>query len=371
MSKILFVWPSAENSIYDVGLGYRAALEKAGCNVYDWKLYNRLKLLAKAFDYDLSNLDVPVWESPQVAQLSWHASRMIVEDVVDYSPDWVLIISGMGFHPIALEYLQRMSIPTAVVFTESPYNEEHEQHFAQRCDIVATNEKTTAERNNWIYLPPAIDPERHNSDEVGADIEMDVCMVGTAWKERIQLLMGVDWEGIDLRLFGVWPQLSNSPNLIQMRVAAGVEDDPEARAVLGSHYYEHITANWETAAIYARSKICLNDHRNLNAEDAVSVNPRCMEVLGVGGGLLLTDWRNELVTILGNRAREFSYRNSEELNAKIHYFLANEAERRNLVEYGQKCVLNQTFDARVSVLLQEMDTYKLAQTSHRILATIS
>lgn len=369
--KILFVWPSAENSIYDVGLGYRAALEKAGHTIYDWKLFNRLKLLAKAFDYDLSNLDVPVWESPQVAKLSWHASRMIVEDIVDFSPEFVLVISGMGFHPIALEYMQRMSIPVAVIFTESPYNEEHEQHFATRCNVVATNEKVTAERNNWLYLPPALSLERHNSDEVmPGEFEMDVCMVGTAWKERIDLLMSIDWTGIDLRLFGVWPQLSSSPNLIAMRVAAGVNDDPEALEVLGPHYYEHIAANWETAAIYARSKICINDHRALNALDAVSVNPRCIEVLGVGGGLLLTDWRDELTTILGYRAREFSYRNGEELNAKIHYFLTHEDERQGLVKYGKACVQEHTFDARAALLLRAMDAHLLEKTTKKILATI-
>ena len=369
--KIMFVWPSAENSIYDVGLGYRAALEGLGCDIYDWKLFSRLKFMAKALDFEISNLDVPVWESKQVQQISWHASRMLTEDVIDFVPDWVVIISGMGFHPIGLEYMKRLGVPVAVIFTESPYNEEHEKYFADLCELAASNERTTALRQNWLWLPPAMDPNRHNNAQVSNEFEMDVAMVGTGWEERIQRLMSVDWTGIDLRLFGVWPQLSTSPNLVEMRAAAGLKQDDIALAKLGPHYYEHIAANWETAAIYARAKICLNDHRNLNAEDAVTYNPRCIEVLAVGGGLLLTDWREDLVDLLGDRAREFSYRNNEELSAKIHYYLSHEAERKELVNYGRQCVQTETFDVRAAKLLDAMRECQLERTTGKILATMA
>lgn len=392
--RIFWCGASADWSIADSSNGYRDALIRAGHTVHEFKLARRLINMGGflGLEANVQNL----------AKVSLHASRTAVADAVEFEPDWVLISSAMAFHPDAIVLLRRAGMRVGVIFTESPYSDPDHEHVAALCDFVATNDRCSAEKYGWCYLPSAYSPEAHRMVDVAAynaeavathqravaawqtacerlraswtpqrcrgcgstvDAPLlpdapstplliprhDVVLVGTGWSERVARLKRVDWRGIDFAIYGFWPQLAEQRDNLDYEHTAGIVDDPEGRAVLGRFYTERPTENRETVALYSGAKIVLNDHRM--HPDAYSVNPRVFEALAVGGGLLLTDYRPELVDILGGRWPAYTFTDAADLEAKMRYYLAHEDERRELVEYGRARVQGQTFDARVATLL--------------------
>ncbi len=342
--KVLYAWPSSEYSTFDVGQGYRDALMQIpGIELEEWLLYNRLKLMYKALDLEQSK--------ESLAIVSYQACKMIVGDALETDCDWVVIISAMAFHPNALVLLQKAHKKIAVVFTECPYDDGDLAYFAQFCDAVFTNDRFSAEKYGWVHLPAAYNPQVHCPGPSDAP-HHDVVIVGTGWDERVRLFHAMDWTGIDLGMYGFWPQLAIDQENTNLRDAVGMSPNVEAQKHLGQ-YVDEPTTNEETVELYRNAKICVNDHRK--HPDAFSCNPRVYEVLATGGGLLLTDWRDELVSILGPETDRFVFDGPNDLENKIRYYLAHEDERLRLVEYGRERVQGETFAARAQVLVQTLN----------------
>lgn len=88
----------------------------------------------------------------------------------------------------------------------------------------------------------------------------------------------------------------------------------------------------QAAALYARSRICLNLHR----EDAGGCNPRTYEILAAGGMEIL-DAREDYDILSPGRDME-TFRTEAELLEKIAYYLSHEAERASMARCGKKTV---------------------------------
>ena len=393
--KILWVSASAEWSVIDSSNGYRDALIRAGHELKEFKLYRRLVNMGGFLGVE------PTVQN--LSEVSRHASRTVAADALEFQPDLVLISSAMAFHPDAIVLLKRAGFRIGVIFTESPYSDVDQDYLAKLCDFAATNDKASADRYGWLYLPSAYSAEHHhlvdvdafNADAAAQYLDQvsswelgcesirehweqqtcrgcgsviaepiyppppveplhipthDVVLVGTGWKERVNRLKQVDWSGINLGIYGFWPQLDTRSDEVDFSLAAGLGRDEEGRDILEKHYTRRPTENAETVALYSGAKIVLNDHRA--HPDAWSVGPRVYETLAVGGGLLLTDYRPELERILGSwMASCYVFTDAADLEAKIRYYLTHESERRSLVVYGRRCVQGETFDARVRTLM--------------------
>ena len=331
--RIVLVWPAAEVSVSDVTRGYRNALVRAGHTVIDFKLNNRFKYHAAALrsakqdaELDLSrNLDL----------LSREATEGIAAFVLRHNPHQVIIIAGLSFHPDGLFYLQRLGVPTTAIFTESPYNDEQQRAFAaiypgMQC---TTNDRTSAEANGWTYLPPSYDQSVHHPVPPSEEFGCDVFMCGTGWPERQALLEGVDWDGIDVRIYGHWPTVKpGSPLYRHVRWA-------QDEAVL--------IRNEAISHAYASAKVCLNIHRT--GEASSSVNPRCLEVAACRG-FLLTDDRPGLREMFGN-VDVPTFDGVEDLGRQLRRWLKDDVGRRRVAKQLQAAVENETFDARVQTLM--------------------
>jgi spore maturation protein CgeB len=319
--RILFVWSAAEFSTFDVARGFRTALERRReYDVYDYRLYARLRYHAAALgDEKAANLNL----------LTRQASDNVVVEALRHRADLVLIISGMALHPDAIWLLRRAHIRTAVLFTESPYNDEEQRafHAVYPEMICFTNERTSA-RDGWIYLPPAYDPAVHRPVSA-TERPCDVLLIGTFWSERIRLLEQVDWTGLTVRLIGTWVA-PPSP-----------EDSPIGR------FYEHLCVrNIEAAGYYASAAICLNPHRT--HPRAESMNPRAYE-LAACGAFQLSDPRAELVETYDECVPTF--RDAAELESRIREWQSRPADRARLAAMARTMVAPQTFDARLETLL--------------------
>ena len=326
--KVLLVWAAAPMSVRDVTTGLRGALVRAGHEVRDYRLDNRLELMTRAF--------------PDEMQKEYEICRMATENVLAeasyHNADLVLIVSGLLFHEVGLWLLQKYSIPTAVVLTESPYSDDAQKSWLSRYPDVTvfTQERTSAARHGWRYLPCAYDSEVHRPVKADLDEACDVLFVGTGWPERQKLLEAVNWSGIDLCLRGIFPNMTE-------------------RSPLFRFYKPGIVANAELPAAYAACKIALNPYRQ--GDGAESLNPRAYE-LAACDVFQLSDARAEMTTIFGDSVPV--YEGAAELERLIRYYLDNADERRQKARTSKILVTGQTFDRRAADIITAVTARRAA-----------
>ena len=363
--RIAFVWPAAEMSVSDVARGYRNAFDRAGHTLFDFKLHNRFKYhsaaLAAAPGGDRSG---------DMGLLAREATEGIAAFVLRHEPDFVVIVSGMSFHPDGLVYLRKLGVPAVSIFTESPYNDEQQLAYAAAYPdmLCATQDAASARTYGWLHLPPSYDPEVHFRTPRSEEFGCDVFMVGTGWQDRQEVLEGVNWAGIDCRLYGHWPGVAPTSPIFRC-----VRWTPRGSVLLNNTIVTHA---------YASAKISLNIHRDwgrpqlwddpsgipaAKAAAAVgqssSANPRVMEIAACGG-FLLTDRRPELDRIFpGIRVPTFDPHVPGDLEAKIRYWLAHDAERDAMADRMRQAVegtvARETFDARVATLFEAMQERRI------------
>lgn len=322
--RILFVHPSVRFSIGDVGRGYRGALERAGHNISDYSMEGRFVYHSKA---------VPDHVHDQVL-ISKMASENILVEAMYHGADLVVIISGLNVHPIALWLLGKVGIPAAVILTESPYDDEDQRQWTDLTKVhgtvdltVFTNDRYSAMKYGWKLLAPSFDPAIHRPVAPNPEFECDVLMVGTGWPERQAFLEAVNWAGIDLRIYGIWPGL-------------------KADSPLHQFYRPMVVDNSHIAEMYASASICLNFHRK--SDVALTPGPRAYE-LAACGAFQLSDSRADLVGLFGDSVPTFS--SPGDLESEIRYYSANRAERVALADKSRELVHNETFDSRVASMM--------------------
>jgi spore maturation protein CgeB len=325
--RILFVWPGAEFSIWDVGAGLRRALEAQGHVIADYFLTRRMLYHAKAMQE--SGVEA---SRAALGAVSKQASETVLIEALYHKADLVVLVSGLNFHPIGLWLLDQMSpqIPVAIVLTESPYEDAAQAEFcsAHRSPVIFTNDRASARIQGWHYLPHAFDAELHQPVVPNPVEACDVLMVATGWKERQELLEQIDWSGIKLRLIGPWPYLP--------------ADSPLKR------YHEDVCMpNELLPTLYASAKICLNFFRR----DAIaeSLGPRTYE-LAACGAFQLSDDRPELRERFGEAIPTFA--DAPQLEGLIRYYLQAEDERRRLAQIARSIVQGETFANRAEALLR-------------------
>lgn len=327
--RILFIDTTIDISIGDSARGYLAALRRQGHEIHVFRTAARMAFVMTGLKFG------PDPEMGKDAALvSRTASEMMVVEALKHRADLVVVSSGLGLHPDGLELLNRAGFPIAIILTESPYEDDHQMPYASRCGHVFTNDSYSATERGWHYLPSAYDPQYHHPFPFDPDQACDVLFVGTGWPERQQLLEGVNWAGIGLRILGAWPALG--------------PDSP-----LWPHLVNEQVTNDETARLYSSAKIAINHHRG--HPDAQSLNPRGFE-LGACGVFQVSDHRPELGLVYSDGVPTYS--DSASLERLLRHFLVNEGERKTEAEYQRSRVLSgpHTFDHRAAQLIATVTT---------------
>ncbi|HKC98917.1 MAG TPA: glycosyltransferase, partial [Methylomirabilota bacterium] len=321
---MLVVGAGASYSTKDVEDGFIDAFRVAGIDVFYYSLEARLGLARRWLQWLWRARGARPEQRPGWPETIYRGSVEALEMALRFEVDWVLAVSGMYFHPDALVLMRRAGLRTAVVFTESPYEDEKQARVAELADMVWTNERTSVEplrrANRRIrYLRHAYAPARHRA-EASADgyddgaPSHDVVFVGTGFEERCILLEAVDWGGVDLGLYGEWPLLGSRSKLRQFLRGGPV-------------------ANGTAAALYRRARIGLNLHRSSrtfgrrveHVQGAESMNPRSYE-LAACGVFQIADRRAELDETLGAAVPTFE--SPRELEELVRHYLAQPTQRR-------------------------------------------
>jgi len=337
--KIVCLYPAPAFSVRDVARGYHHALALLGHDVWPVDFPRRLGFYERALKDVIPEAKVET----ETVRL---ATEAVVIECLRLRPDLVLVVSGMGLHPDLYPLLRRAGLPTATVFTESPYSDDRQLLIASVTDYCFVNDRASlmpfrrVNSRTW-YLPPAYDPDVHRPIPVGPDNRSDVVLVATGFGERVRFLEAVDWTGIDFRLFGLWDLPAGSP--------------------LHRHYQRRLLPNDEAARWYSGARIALNLHRTdtgwgsggTQITDAYSVNPRAYEIAACGTFQLCDNSRPELADLFGCSVPTF--RTPEDLGGLIRWALANDGARAELAAAARKRVAGQTFTARTKALIAAVE----------------
>jgi len=349
--RILLVHPGASWSTADVHHGILTSLQKRGVEIIKYNLDGRTAVSESWLNHVWSRVDIPGKPpEPSEADILYHASLGILERALRHDVDWVFLISGTFFHPEVLTLLKRAGFKIACLLTESPYQDRQEIIIAKMADVIWTNERSAVATfkpycHHVYYYQHAMDPIRHQSGPADPTVPVhDVVFVGTGFIERCDALEAVNWDGIDLGLYGTWDLL---------------QDDSPLRA----HLQDGIVPNEWTAQLYRAAKIGLNIHRTsmgwgLDATHiygAESMNPRCYE-LAATGTFFVTDYRPEVEEVFGDLVP--TYRGAGELEDLLRYWLAHDEARHRIAQQLPERVKEHNFDNRADEMLSILAHYR-------------
>jgi len=342
--RILLVGAGASFSTKDVENGYLAALRaRADVQVTYYALEPRLGLARDWLEKLWKARGKHVDQRPTWPDTIYRASIEALEMALRYDVDWVLVISGMYFHPDVLEMLHRARLRTCVLLTESPYEDEGQARLAALVDVVWTTERTSAQPLGAGYLQHAYDPARHHPDALDLETPAhDVVFVGTGFEERIDQLAAVNWQGIDVGLYGTWSLLGSRHPLRQYVHAGPIGNDMAVQ-------------------LYRRARIGLNLHRTSqtygrgvsHVAGAQSLNPRAYE-LAACGVFQISDERAELREIFDGAVPSFPH---DQLEDVLRAYLQDSPARRYAARQARARVAPHTFAARAAQLVADLDAY--------------
>jgi spore maturation protein CgeB len=341
--RLLVIHPGSSFSTHDVYVGLTNALIARGHQLHTYNLDARIERSAHWLNYIWKKAGKPD-PRPTHGDVVYRASVEALERALRFNVDGVLAISAMFLHPDALLLMRRAGLKTGVVFTESPYDDEPQTALAALVDVCWTNERTSVPvirgtNPNAFYLPAAYDPDRHKvlDDVPPAEIPAhDVVFVGSGFQERIDLLSAIDWDGIDLGLYGSWASLPS-------------------RSKLRKHLRGGVVDNRYAVDLYRRAKIGLNLYRTSigfgrkapQIARADSLNPRAYE-LAACGVFQISNRRAEIVETFGYSVPTFT--TAAELEALIRHYLEDARVRRSMAVAARASVAGHTFAARAAQL---------------------
>lgn len=348
MRNPLIVHPGAAWSTHDVWAGLVDAWRRIGACA-DYRLDARLGLAHDflAWQYERRLAEDPAAVRPTEAQVVTEAWRGLLDRLVLAGCDSLLIVTGAFTHVPLIEAARRIGVKVYLVCTESPYQLDIERTLARHVDGCWTTERTAVEAlraacPSTAYLPHAY---RRGTHDVGAqpyDAQVpahDVVFVGTYFRERLALLEGVDWTGIDLGLYGHTDQIPT--------------DSPLRTCVRGE-----LVDNAVSAALYRRAAVGLNLYRRTpdGCAHADSLNPRAYE-LAAAGCCVVSEARAEIVERFGPSVVA-EVRTSAELAAAVRMLLASPETRQARGRAAQTAVASATWDARVAQMRVDVETWR-------------
>lgn len=349
--RVLLVGAGADFSVRDVESGYLTALREVGADVRLYALDHHLGVTQRWLNWQWRERGKRPDQKPTWPDVIYRGSVEAFEMALRLEVDWVLVISGMFFHPDVVEMMRRAGKRVAVLFTESPYQDEQQSAMAELVDVCWTTERTSVRtlrqaNPNTSYLRHAYDPVRHTTvAELNADVPShDVVFVGSGFQERIDTLAAVDWTGIDLGLYGEWGLLP-SRHRLRKYVRGGLRNNVDA------------------VALYRQAKIGLNLYRTSKnysrtperIEHAESMNPRAYE-LAACGVFQISDRRAEGFETFAYSVPTF--RTPEDLAETIRQFLPHDKARHSAAISARRLIQPHTFAARAAQILADLEAYE-------------
>lgn len=342
--KVFLVHTGFSWSSIDISLSAERALKRLGCEVVSFDPQDGLWIFRTLTEEAGAN---------GLRGAKDMALRLICERiplrVIEEKPDLFLVIHGGRLPSNVVRAVRSLGIPTAVWLLDDPHEIDLSSVYAREYDHVFTDEinavavHRAAGSRHVAHIPLGCSPDMQFPQEEEAKYHSDICIVGSGFRERVELLSAAakDLLKFDLRIVGPWPLPRNSPlfpRLINGVVPAG-----------------------EAARYCAGARIVLNPHRspcgsemasNLWGVPADSPNPRLFEAAACGAFVLNDDKRADLGKYfeLGREMDVFS--DARDLAEKAAYWLGHEEARAaGAASASRRAIKFHSLDVRMADLL--------------------
>ncbi|WP_053075126.1 CgeB family protein [Ornithinibacillus californiensis] len=301
----------------------------------------------------------PPLEEAIISSLSEYVTVKVchpIDDLVtiasQFKPHMVLALHGLFLHHHKMREIQKSGIPIAIWITDDPYYTDVTKDFVY-FDHIFTVELSCVDfyknlgHTSVTYLPLGCRKEIFRPLPVPKEDEIDICFVGSAFQNRVDLIDGIADYLLDknVMIVGQWWERLNNYNKLKSKIHNEWQT-PESTA-----YY------------YNRAKIVLNIHRlavyehpeasqsNSLSIPALSMNNRTFEINGCKT-LQISDFRADINNHYENGKEIVTFSTSEELINNIEYYLQNEEERYRIARSGFiKTLTHHTYQHRVKKLL--------------------
>lgn len=338
--RVMLVEPGPEFSVKDVHDGWRAAFERAGHAVVNYNLGDRLSFYTMAH---LPDGDGGYYQALDETRANSLAMLGIEAAFLRWMPELVVFTTGYYLHREHIELLKDRGAKVAVLFTESPYEDDRQLQIAPYTDVNVVNDPTNLDsfqmvQPNSIYLPHAYNPDVHHPGPPDPELACDVAFVGTGYPSRVDFLEQVDWTGLDVILAGSWGNLRDDSPLLPY-----VIHDPE-----------ECWPNNMTADLYRSAKVSLNLYRteanSHTLQSGWSVGPREVE-LAACGTFFVRDPRPEGDALFPMLPTVTS---PQQLGDVLRWWVAHDMERREAASMARHAIADWTFDRRVEQLLAQL-----------------
>ncbi|MFX3632605.1 MAG: glycosyltransferase [Candidatus Pristimantibacillus sp.] len=290
-----------------------------------------------------------------VVELHIANPQELVQQAISLRPDLVLVLNGL--HTFPEDHLQQLDairmegIRTAVWYVDDPYMTEASAKNATHYDIVITHELSTVALYKELgcqivhYCPLAVNEKIFRPMQTAPEYRSDICFIGQGFWNRIAMFDAI------------------ADTLIGKRVV--IIGQLWERLQQYSHLKPFINMDWidseECVKYYNAAKIVINMHRTTEAGSdnfnsyqypGYSINPRTFEIAACAS-FQLTDVRQDLKQYYQPGYDLETYRDANELSAKLTYYLSHEEERRYVALRGYyRTMRDHKFTARMTQLLQ-------------------
>jgi spore maturation protein CgeB len=309
-----------------VGANLGAALERLGHRV-------------AYFDYDREPLRYRAWPRA-LRRRGWretyleYVNAQVLDTVRASRPDVFLCVKGVQFRPDTIRAIGRTGVTTVGYWTDDPLDHARSLVNAPAYDRYFTSDAGSLQRyrdegvRRIAHLQQAADPGIFYPLP-SARPGMDVAFVGTHSARRASVVAAL--QGFETHVYGsaAWRTAPIDPARVHPGAFGG-----------------------RTNEVYNGARINLNVHTWFG--QGTAMNLRLFEV-PASGGFLLTDWVAEIDGAYREGEHLVCWRTTDELLAKVAYYLAHEDERRAIAARGHAHFLrHHTYLPRAAELVERL-----------------
>ena len=339
--RVVVVHQGPNFSVADVLTGWVRGLRAAGCEVAEFNLDARLNFFAAAH---MRNDDGTFIKAIPDEAVRDFAVDGVFSELFKGWPDVVLTISGFYVPPAASTLIRARGMRSAVLFTESPYEDDRQLERAAAYDLVLVNDPTNldayrAVNPNSHYQWHCYDPGVHRPGIARPDCRSDFVFVGTGYPSRVEFFEQVDWAGIDATFAGHWGLIAESSPI----------------RPLMAHPIGACCDNTETVELYRGTKASANVYRkeaDAGTHHGWAMGPREVE-LAACETFFLRESRGEGDKLFPKLP---TFEEPGEFGDLLRWWLAQDTERVSAARSARAAVGERTFESSARRLLRLLDT---------------
>ena len=253
-------------------------------------------------------------------------NKLIIKQAKNFKADLVLVHKGETILSGTISEIKKENIaavnwnpdePLGVLQAFNKINNvgEYDAYFTYDTQYL----KPLKELNpNTYHLPPGADPFYAHKEQISLEertYPADICMVGTAYPNRINLLM--NYKNHSMKIAG--PHWNNAPKELAKQALPHVD-------------------NIEMVKLFNESKIVLNPYGA--SKNFICPNPRTFEI-PASRSFQLTDMPREEKDYFIPKKEIVVYKDEKEFGELVNYYIENDEEREKIANAGYKRVLKE------------------------------